>query len=81
MLSLAEITILARSILSALVGSQIKFSFLLLLLLPNLAAAQTEGWESLQITLRAQNLRKIYSKSLRDLKISIMAFCFDFWFS
>ena len=53
MLSLAEITILspfemARSILSALVGSQIKFSFLLLLLLPNLAAAQTEGWESLQ---------------------------------
>ena len=53
MLSLAEITILspfemASIILSALVGSQIKFSFLLLLLLPNLAAAQTEGWESLQ---------------------------------
>ena len=53
MLSLTERRILspfemARSILSALVGSQIKFSFLLLLLLPNLAAAQTEGWESLQ---------------------------------
>ena len=39
---------MARIILSALVGSQIKYSFLLLLLLRNLAAAQTEGWESLQ---------------------------------
>ena len=53
MLSLTERRILspfemARSILSALVGSQIKFSFLLPLLLLNLTAAQTEGWESLQ---------------------------------
>ena len=38
---------MARIILAALVGSQIKFSFLLILLRPNLAAAQTEGWESL----------------------------------
>ena len=80
MLSLTERRILspfemARSVLPALVGSQIKFSFLLLLLRPNLAAAQTEGWESLQHhSLHTKSEEDIYNKWLRKLRLSVMAF-------
>ena len=81
MLSLTERRILSpfemarRGILSALVGSQIKFSFLLLPLLPNLAAAQTEGWESLQHhSLHTKSEEDIYNKWLRKLRLSVMAF-------